>query len=36
MPLQEVERWLGPNLNYDPNIVPSSGSAACACGVAHR
>jgi 5-methyltetrahydrofolate--homocysteine methyltransferase len=36
MSLQEVERWLGPNLNYDPNIVPSSGSAACACGVAHR
>ncbi|HEX8311352.1 MAG TPA: methionine synthase, partial [Chthoniobacteraceae bacterium] len=33
--LQEVERWLGPNLNYDPNIVPSSGSALCACGVPH-
>jgi 5-methyltetrahydrofolate--homocysteine methyltransferase len=32
MTLQEVERWLGPNLNYD-----SSGSAVsgCACGVAH-
>jgi 5-methyltetrahydrofolate--homocysteine methyltransferase len=37
MTLQEVERWLGPNLNYDPNIVPSSGSAAaCACGIQHR
>jgi 5-methyltetrahydrofolate--homocysteine methyltransferase len=35
MTLQEVERWLGPNLNYDPNIVPSSGSALCGCGVPH-
>ena len=35
MTLQEVERWLGPNLNYDPVIVPSSGSAVCACGAAH-
>ncbi|HEV7866887.1 MAG TPA: methionine synthase [Chthoniobacteraceae bacterium] len=35
MTLQETERWLGPNLNYDPLIVPSSGSAVCACGAAH-
>jgi hypothetical protein len=31
--LQEVERWLGPWLGYDPakNIAP----VACACGVSH-
>ncbi|MGB8166769.1 MAG: vitamin B12 dependent-methionine synthase activation domain-containing protein, partial [Chthoniobacteraceae bacterium] len=33
MTVQEIERWLGPNLNYDP-AVPKSG-AACACGVPH-
>jgi methylmalonyl-CoA mutase cobalamin-binding domain/chain len=33
MTLQEVERWLGPNLNYDP--ARPSAMAACACGVAH-
>jgi 5-methyltetrahydrofolate--homocysteine methyltransferase len=33
MPLQEVERWLGPWLNYDPAKAVSS--AACACGVPH-
>jgi 5-methyltetrahydrofolate--homocysteine methyltransferase len=36
MTVQEVERWLGPNLNYDP-ARPTSGPAAnaCACGVPH-
>jgi 5-methyltetrahydrofolate--homocysteine methyltransferase len=33
MTLQEVERWLGPWLNYDP--AKSSSSVACACGVSH-
>ena len=33
MALQEVERWLGPNLNYDPVARPG---VACACGVPHR
>jgi 5-methyltetrahydrofolate--homocysteine methyltransferase len=34
--LQEMERWLGPYLNYDPEKVSSSGSVtACACGAAH-
>ena len=33
MTLQEVERWLGPNLNYDP-ARPTAG-AGCACGVPH-
>jgi 5-methyltetrahydrofolate--homocysteine methyltransferase len=30
--LQEVERWLGPYLNYDP---AKAEKVACACGVAH-
>jgi 5-methyltetrahydrofolate--homocysteine methyltransferase len=34
MTLQEVERWLGPYLNYEPTQ-PSSSVAACACGLAH-
>ncbi|MEA3211640.1 MAG: 5-methyltetrahydrofolate--homocysteine methyltransferase [Chthoniobacter sp.] len=33
--LQEVERWLGPNLNYDP-ARPAADSAVCACGMPHR
>ena len=36
MPLQEIEKWLGPYLNYEP--LPSSQPAvpvACACGAAH-
>jgi 5-methyltetrahydrofolate--homocysteine methyltransferase len=33
MTLQEVERWLGPWLNYDP--AKNASSAACACGVSH-
>ena len=32
MTVQEVERWLGPNLNYDP---ATPAGAGCACGVAH-
>ena len=37
MTLQEVERWLGPYLNYDPAKVeaPAASDARCACGVAH-
>ena len=33
MTLQEVERWLGPWLNYDPS--KNASSVACACGVRH-
>ena len=33
MPLQEIERWLGPWLNYDP--AKNVSSVACACGVSH-
>jgi hypothetical protein len=33
MTLQEVERWLGPWLNYHP--AKTVASAACACGVSH-
>jgi 5-methyltetrahydrofolate--homocysteine methyltransferase len=42
MELRTVERWLGPNLNYDPDTVggaapaPSTTNAACACGVPHE
>jgi 5-methyltetrahydrofolate--homocysteine methyltransferase len=32
MPLAEVERWLAPNLGYEPE--PAKGEA-CGCGVAH-
>jgi 5-methyltetrahydrofolate--homocysteine methyltransferase len=35
MTVQEVERWLGPNLNYDPGSTTTSFGAACACGVPH-
>ena len=38
MTLQEVERWLGPYLNYDPARVEQAGGTApiaCACGQAH-
>jgi 5-methyltetrahydrofolate--homocysteine methyltransferase len=38
MTLQEVERWLGPYLNYDPSktdIVATGSSAQCACGGPH-
>jgi 5-methyltetrahydrofolate--homocysteine methyltransferase len=33
MTLQEVERWLGPWLNYDP--AKNVSSFACACGIPH-
>src|SRR6266545_1361124 len=36
MTLQEVEKWLGPYLNYDPSKAPATSAAACACGLPHR
>src|SRR6185295_9111410 len=33
MTLQEVEKWLGPYLNYQPSAGETS--TRCACGVAH-
>ncbi len=36
MTLQEVERWLGPWLNYDPAKATAAGSqVACGCGQSH-
>jgi len=35
MTLQEVERWLGPWLNYEPQTNPPNSTAICACGVRH-
>jgi 5-methyltetrahydrofolate--homocysteine methyltransferase len=36
MTLQEVEKWLGPWLNYDPAKAPASSAAiGCACGANH-
>ena len=38
MTLQEIERWLGPNLNYDPAApapAPGASPAKCSCGVPH-
>ncbi|HUR46499.1 MAG TPA: vitamin B12 dependent-methionine synthase activation domain-containing protein, partial [Candidatus Saccharimonadales bacterium] len=35
MTLQEVERWLGPYLNYDPASTPTSTAVGCACGRSH-
>ncbi|MEJ2008999.1 MAG: vitamin B12 dependent-methionine synthase activation domain-containing protein, partial [Acidobacteriota bacterium] len=37
MTMQEVERWLGPYLNYDPTAQAGGNVAAgkCACGVSH-
>ena len=35
MTLQEVERWLGPNLNYDPGQPAPSETVRCACGRPH-
>jgi len=33
MSLQEVERWLGPYLDYEPQaMVPSAPVVPCACG----
>jgi 5-methyltetrahydrofolate--homocysteine methyltransferase len=33
--LQEVERWLGPWLNYEPHAITPGSSAPCACGIRH-
>jgi 5-methyltetrahydrofolate--homocysteine methyltransferase len=35
MTLQEVERWLGPWLNYDPQAVAADSPVARACGIQH-
>ena len=35
MTLQEVERWLGPWLNYEPQRAAPGSPAPCACGVRH-
>jgi 5-methyltetrahydrofolate--homocysteine methyltransferase len=36
MTVQEVERWLGPWLNYDPAKAPApAATVTCACGVPH-
>jgi 5-methyltetrahydrofolate--homocysteine methyltransferase len=37
MPLAEVERWLGPYLNYNPaeQNFPANARVACACGLPH-
>ncbi|MDQ6735861.1 MAG: hypothetical protein M3Z35_17400, partial [Nitrospirota bacterium] len=43
MPLEVVERWLSPNLNYDPdeagatdiNANRSTGTSGCSCGQSH-
>jgi 5-methyltetrahydrofolate--homocysteine methyltransferase len=36
MTLQEVEKWLGPYLNYDPTkAAPTAAPAVCACGLPH-
>ncbi len=35
MPLQEVEKWLGPWLNYEPGAVPDLSPGTCTCGLRH-
>jgi 5-methyltetrahydrofolate--homocysteine methyltransferase len=35
MTLQEVERWLGPWLNYEPQRAAPGSPVPCACGVRH-
>jgi 5-methyltetrahydrofolate--homocysteine methyltransferase len=35
MSLSEVERWLSPNLNYEPDQAAGSNPAGCSCGVPH-
>jgi len=36
MDLREIERWLSPNLNYDPDQVgTNAGIAGCSCGIKH-
>jgi 5-methyltetrahydrofolate--homocysteine methyltransferase len=36
MSLQEVERWLGPYLDYEPETAAPATQVACACGVPHE
>jgi len=36
MSLQEVERWLGPYLDYDPVTPAPAAQVACGCGVPHE
>jgi 5-methyltetrahydrofolate--homocysteine methyltransferase len=36
MSLQEVERWLGPYLDYEPEATTTVAPVACACGVPHE
>ena len=33
--LQEVEKWLGPYLDYEPAQTQTPSAASCACGLAH-
>ncbi len=35
MTLQEMERWLGPNLNYEPSASGAVEVNVCSCGVPH-
>jgi 5-methyltetrahydrofolate--homocysteine methyltransferase len=37
MPFEQVERWLGPWLNYSPaeQAFPANARVACACGLSH-
>jgi len=35
MTVQEVERWLGPYLNYDPVTAPNAQAPGCSCGRPH-
>ena len=35
MDLREVERWLSPSLNYDPDQVSPVPSGGCSCGKPH-
>ena len=35
MDLAEMERWLSPNLNYEPNREVTATVAGCSCGVPH-
>jgi 5-methyltetrahydrofolate--homocysteine methyltransferase len=35
MTLQEIERWLGPWLNYEPKSPAAGSPVPCACGVPH-
>jgi len=36
MSLQEVERWLGPYLDYEPETPATTTQIACGCGVPHE